>query len=118
MYGNARASLSAALVAHRGDMIDRLLRTRAPDAALAPAVPLFAPKPAPPPPAVRPPRARLAVRLSHEQLWRLRLAAAYLRQSCQAFLADAAERHVSRIAADPAHAPLGALLAERSGGNG
>lgn len=122
LHANGRARLSAALVTHRGDAIDRLFLAQPPAADPPPPdSPLFPTKQMAAPTHLRAaslapraaPRTRVSLRLDPEQLWRLRLAAAYLRQSCQAFLADAFDRHVARLAGDPAHPVLGALLGAR-----
>jgi len=119
---NGRATLTAALVAdRRAHLVDRLFSPQPAVAEPPPAISLFpakcsgalAPKRRPAALAALPgqePRSRLSLRVSQDQLWRLRLAAAYLRQSCQAFVADALDRQIARLAADPAHASLCALL--------
>jgi hypothetical protein len=126
---NGRAILTAALVAdRRAPVIDRLFAARSADGAIAaPAPPLFprkcaaahaAHRRAAPLVPMQGRRPRLSVRLTQEQLWRTRLAAAFMRQSCQAFLADALDRHVAAVACDPAHGALGALLDGAPAANG
>ena len=130
MHRNGRAALTASLVADRREqLVDRLVAalpaaagTPTPTVALFPTKRAASMTPKVRPAALAPlahdePRPRLSLRLTQDQLWRLRLAAAYLRQSCQAFLADALDRQIARLAADPAHRPLEALL-EMPAGNG
>ena len=129
LHRNVRASLTAALVADRRErVIDALFavprRCAEPP---APARSLFPGKSAAVAPPKRrpaalapdhPPRARLSLRLTQEQLWRLRLAAALVRQSCQAFLVDALDRHMARLAREPSHGALGALIGGAPASNG
>ena len=130
MHRNGRAALTATLVAdRRAQLVDRLVtETPAAAAASAPTIALFPTKRAAPdvPKAGRAalaalpdraPRPRMSLRLTQNQLWRMRLAAAYLRQSCQDFAAGALDRQIARLASDPAHASLAALL-EAPAGNG
>jgi hypothetical protein len=53
---------------------------------------------------------RLSLRLTSERGWKMRLVAAYFRQSCQAFLVDALDQHIDRLARDPANYGLQILL--------
>lgn len=118
---NGRAILTASLVADRREhVIDRLFSVppsdaepHAPASSLFPAKRTVSPMPKRRPASLAPghePRTRMTLRLTQEQLWRLRLAAAYVRQSCQVFLVDALDRHIARLARDPSHGTLGALL--------
>ena len=114
---NGRATLTASLVAdRRGPALDAILAAESAPTILFPAKHAAAPtrRVATLTPAHET-QARLSVRLSREQLWRTRLAAAFVRQSCQALLADALDGHLARLARDPA---LGMLLEGPAGPNG
>jgi hypothetical protein len=53
---------------------------------------------------------RLSLSLSSERGWKMRLVAAYFRQSCQAFMVEALDQHIARLARDPANYGLQILL--------
>jgi hypothetical protein len=125
LHRNGRAVLTASLLADRREQVVAQLCSARPSAP-APVTPLFPDKHFAARSAKRRPaalvlgleRTRLSLRLTHEQDWRLRVAAASVRQSCQAFLVDALDRHVARIVRDPPPGTLGALLASTPAPNG
>lgn len=55
--------------------------------------------------------ARISLRMTPAQRWRMRLVAAVLRQSCQTLIADAIDQRIEEIARDPANSLLRMLLA-------
>lgn len=62
-----------------------------------------------------PPPARVSLRITPQQYRSLQLAAEYLEQSQQAFLAQALDQHIDRVARAPGNGGLFALL-QREGG--
>ena len=53
---------------------------------------------------------KLSLRITPERRWRMKLAAAFLRQSCQALVVDAIDRHIERLMHDPANRMLVTLV--------